>query len=79
LAGHVTPIGESRSLYRVLVGKPEGKTSLGRPRCRWEDNIKIDLQEAGLDYFGSGERQVVGACECGNGHLGLMKCGEFLD
>jgi hypothetical protein len=37
-------------MYRVLVGKPEGKSSLGRPRCRWEDNIKMDLQEVG---FGS--------------------------
>ena len=35
-------------MYRVLVGKPEGKRVLGSPRCRWEDNIKIDLQEVGL-------------------------------
>jgi hypothetical protein len=39
---------ERRGVYRVLVGKPEGKIPLGRPRCRWEDNIKIDLQEVGL-------------------------------
>jgi hypothetical protein len=39
--------GEGRSVYRVLVGKPEGKRSLGGPRCRWKDNIKVDLQEAG--------------------------------
>jgi hypothetical protein len=39
--------GERRGVYRVLVGKPEGKSSLGRPRRRWEDNIKIDLQELG--------------------------------
>jgi len=38
-------MGEIRSAYRVFVGKPEGKRLLGRPRCRWEDNIKIDLQE----------------------------------
>jgi hypothetical protein len=37
-------MGESRGVYRVLVRKPEGKRPLGRPRCRWEDNIKIDLQ-----------------------------------
>ena len=37
--------GERRGVYRVLVGKPEGKIPLGRPRCRWEDNIKMDLQE----------------------------------
>jgi hypothetical protein len=38
-------MGERRGVYRVLVGKPEGKTALGRPRRRWEDNIKMDLQE----------------------------------
>ena len=40
-------MGEGRGLYRVLVGKPEGKRALGRPRRRWEDNIKMDLQEVG--------------------------------
>ena len=45
--GHVTRIGERRGVYRVLVGKPEGKRPLGRPRRRWEDNIKMDLQEVG--------------------------------
>jgi len=40
-------MGERRGLYRVLVGKPEGKRPLGRPRHKWEDNIKMDLQEAG--------------------------------
>ena len=45
--GHVARMGERRGLYRVLVGKPEGKRSLSRPRCRWEDNIKMDLQEVG--------------------------------
>jgi len=38
-------MGEGRSVYRVLVGKPEGKRPLGRPRRRWENNIKMDLQE----------------------------------
>ena len=46
-AGHVARTGKRRSLYRVLVGKPEGKRPLGRSRCRWEDIIKIDLQEVG--------------------------------
>jgi hypothetical protein len=41
--------GEGRVVYRVLVGKLEGKRPLGRPRCRWEDNIKIDLREIGID------------------------------
>ena len=40
-------MGERRVVYRVLVGKPEGKRPLGRPRRRWEDNIKMDLQEVG--------------------------------
>ena len=43
--GHVACMGEGRGVYRFLVGKPEGKRPLGRPRHRWEDNIKIDLQE----------------------------------
>jgi hypothetical protein len=42
-------IGERRGVYRVLVGKPEGKRPLGRPRHRWEDNIKMDLQEVGCE------------------------------
>ena len=44
-AGHVASMGESRGVYRVLVGKPEGKRPLGRHRRRWEDNIRIDLRE----------------------------------
>jgi hypothetical protein len=43
-AGHVTCMGEGRGIYRVLVGRPEGKRPLGRPRRRWEDNIKMDLR-----------------------------------
>ena len=46
-AGHVACIGERRGVYRVLVGKPEGKRPLGKPRHRWEDNMKMDLQEVG--------------------------------
>jgi len=46
-AGNVARMGERRGIYRVLVGKPEGKRSPGRPRRRWEDNIKIDLKEVG--------------------------------
>jgi hypothetical protein len=49
-AGHVARVGEGRGVHRVLVGKPEGKRPLGRPRHRWEDNIKMDLQEVGGDY-----------------------------
>ena len=43
-------MGKGRGLYRVLVGKPEGKRPLGRPRRRWEDNIRMDLQQVGLGY-----------------------------
>jgi hypothetical protein len=42
-------MGETRNAYRILVGKPEGKRPLGRPRRRWEDNIKMDLGEIGWD------------------------------
>ena len=49
-AGHVARMGEGRGVYRVLVGKPEGKRPLGRPRPRWEDNIGMDLHEVGLGY-----------------------------
>jgi hypothetical protein len=46
-AGHVDRMGEGRGAYRVLVGKPEGKRPLGRPRRIWDDNIKMELQEVG--------------------------------
>ena len=48
-AGHVERMEQFRNAYRVLVGKPEGKRPLGRPRRRWEDNIKMDLREVGCD------------------------------
>jgi hypothetical protein len=54
-AGHVARMGEKRNMYRLLVGKPEGKRPLGRPRPRWMDNIKMDLLEIGLsvvDWIG---------------------------
>ena len=53
--GHVARMCEKRGVYRVLVGKPEGKRPLGRPRRRWVDNIRMDLQEVGcgyMDWFG---------------------------
>jgi hypothetical protein len=43
--GHVARIGEVRGAYNILVGRPDGRRPLGRPRCRWEDNIKMDLRE----------------------------------
>jgi len=50
-AGHVARMGEERGLYRALVGKPEGKSPLGRPRRRWVDYIKINLLEVGCGYM----------------------------
>jgi hypothetical protein len=47
--GHVARMGEGRGVYGVLVGRTEGKKPLGRPRRRWEDNIKMDLRETGID------------------------------
>jgi hypothetical protein len=49
--GHVAPMGEKRKVYRLLVGKPEGKRPLGRLRRRWMDNIKMDLLEIGLNVM----------------------------
>ena len=63
--GHVARMGEGRDVHRVLVGEPEGKRPLGRPRRRWEDNIKMDLQEVGgVETGGSWFR--IGT---GGGHL----------
>jgi hypothetical protein len=47
MGGACSTLGECRDVYMILVGKPEGKRSLGRPRHRWEDNIKMDLKEVG--------------------------------
>ena len=70
-------------MHRVLVGKPEGKRPLGRPRRRWEDNIKMDLREVGggcggLDGVGSGWGQVAGTCEYGEEPSGSENAGNFL-
>jgi hypothetical protein len=48
-AGHVARMEEGRRVYRVLVGRPEDKRPLGRPKRRWEDNIRMDLREMGID------------------------------
>ena len=78
--GHAARLGEERGVYSFLVGKPEGKMSLGRPRHRWEDNISIDLQEVGcggMDWIELAQDR--DTCECGNEHSGSIKCEEFLD
>jgi hypothetical protein len=73
----------SNYAYRVLVGKPEGRRLLGRPRRRWEDNIKMDLKNVGWGHkpygSGSGHGQVLGSCICGNKPSGSIKFGEFLE
>jgi hypothetical protein len=64
-------MGERRNLYRVLVGKPEGKRPLVRPRHRRENGIKMDLRKidwvgCGVDFSGSGYGPLAGCCECGD-------------
>ena len=71
-------MGDRRGVFRVLVGKPEGKRPLGRPRRRWEDNITLDLQEVGcggMDWIelAQDRDRWGGTCECGNEHWGLHK------
>jgi len=73
-----------RDVYRILVRKSEGKRPLRRPRRRWEDNIKIVLQEVGcgdVDWIevAHGKGQVAGTCECGNEPSVSIKCEECLD
>jgi hypothetical protein len=76
-------MGEGRGIYRVLVGKPEGKRPLRRPTHRWGDNIKIGRKEVGCGVWtglswlriGTG----TGICESGNEPSGSIKCREFID
>jgi hypothetical protein len=73
-AWYVARMGEERKLYKVLVGKPEGKRPLGRPRRKWEVGIRTNLRATGwladwlrvcgLDSIGSGKGPVAGCCEC---------------
>ena len=82
-AGHVAHMGEGRGVHRVLVGKPEGKRPLGRPRRRWVDNIKMELQEVRGscgDWMELAQdrdrwRALVSAVM----KFRVPKCGEFLD
>jgi len=66
--GHVARMGEERVVYRVLVGKPEGRRPLGRPRCRRVDNKYDGSPGSGMWVY-----------ECGNEPSGSVKCREFLD
>ena len=82
-AGHVARMGERRVIYRVLVGKPDGKAPLGRPRRRWVDSIKMDLQEVGcrgMDWIDLAQdrerwRALVNVVM----NSGSIKCGAFLE
>ena len=51
MAGHVARMEEGRSVFKILTGKPTGKRPLGRPRRRWEDNIRMDLEEIGINVW----------------------------
>jgi hypothetical protein len=67
-------MGERRGVHRFLMGKPEGKRPIGRPRRRWEDNIKMDLQEVGgVVWTGRSWLRI------GNELSGSIECREFLD
>jgi hypothetical protein len=82
--GACSTYGDRRGVYRVLVGKPEGKRPLGRPRHRWEDNIKMDLQKlgcGGMYWFELAQDigQVAGTCACGYELSGSIKYGVFLE
>jgi hypothetical protein len=77
-------MGARRGVYRILVGKPDRRRPLGRPRRRREDNTKMGssgsgMWRCGLDGAGSGYGQVAGICKCGNEPSGSIKCREFLD
>jgi hypothetical protein len=71
-----------RTIYienRALVGKPEGRRPIGRPRRRWEDNIKMDLREVGWGAWTGSFWLRASSCECGYEPSGSIKCGEFLE
>jgi hypothetical protein len=75
-------MGERRGVYRVLVGKPEGKIPLGRHSYRWEDDIRKDLWKWDVEVWTGSSwlriRTGGGHLQCGNGPSGSIKCGEFL-
>ena len=84
MGGACSTYGEKRGVYRVLMGRPEGKRLFGRPRCIWEDNIKMGLQEVGcgvmdwVDLAQNRDRWRALVTAVTNLQFPL-KCGEFLD
>jgi hypothetical protein len=73
-AGHVARTGAKRNAYRILVGKPEGKRPLGRPRRMWEDNIKMDLREIGW-----GGMEWIDLAQDRDQWRALVKCWDILE
>jgi hypothetical protein len=84
-AGHVARMGEKRNAYKILVGKPEGKRPVGRPRSKWVDNIKIDLREMEWDSMDwndlaqDRDQWREGFCEHDDEPSGSLKCWEVLE
>jgi hypothetical protein len=82
-AGQVARVGEMTNVYKILVGKPEGRRPLGRRRRRWKDNIKLDLKAKGCEgadsIYLSRQGPVAGSCEHGNGLSGYIKGGELFE
>jgi hypothetical protein len=77
--GHVVRMREKRNVYRLLVGKPEGKRPLGRPRHRRVHNIRVDLVETGLrgvDWIGLAQES---SCKCSNEPTGSIICWEIIE
>jgi hypothetical protein len=84
MGGACSTHGEKRNVYRILVGNPEGKRPLGRPRHRWEDNIRMDVREigwSGVDWIDLAhlKRPVESSCEHGDEPSGSIKCWEILE
>jgi hypothetical protein len=80
MGGHAARVGENRTAYRLLVGKPEGRRPLGRPRRRWVDNIRTDLVEVGWgDVDWTGQAQDRESCEFGIEPWVSIKCWESIE
>jgi hypothetical protein len=82
-AGHVERMGTKGNAFRLLMGKPKGKRPLGRPRCRWVDNIKLDLGcigWGGVDWIGLAQDRDTceNSCECDNEPLGPIQFWETI-
>jgi hypothetical protein len=84
ISGEFSSNGGSRGVYWVVLGKPEENRSLGRPRPRWEDNIRMNIQEVGwgnMDWIDLAQNRDTwwALVNCGNEPSDSIQCGEFLD